>query len=865
MESEVHIVESPMIRELRAIAQSAPEKILLTENQQKVIKDKYLRDDPSPEHWLKNIAKNIALSELLQYEHFQTEIFRNVSHTIRSYRYEGLKDSKVFLIHDINANSDEKTENFKKWMNNLYALAENDPLASEIVKRVETLFYGMLARLDFLPNSPTLMNASRDLQQLSACYVLPIDDSIEGWMETAKNAAIIHKSGGGTGFAASRVRPRGDKVKSTKGIASGALSPFQIINAMTEVVKQGGTRRGANMGILAYNHPDIREFITCKRQKGFLENFNISVGIGKEFMQAVKENKEYPLINPRDGTVTKMENAKEIFDLMVKNAYETGDPGFVVMDRINESDSNPTPAVGQIESTNPCGEQPLLAYEPCNLGSINLSNFVIEDEYAAEIDYKRLGIIVKLATRFLDNVIDVNNYPIEKIEKIAKLNRRIGLGVMGWAEMLAKLRIPYNSEKSFKLAEEVMEFVDKKSLEASEQLAEERGVFPNFKDSIYDEKGRFFRGQIARPRNCARTTIAPTGTIAITAGLQGSGIEPFFAIVYARYNAAGLDNMRQGKKAEEKDAFYEVNSIFKEVAKQNNYFGMTEKELWTKVIDNHGSILGVKEIPEEIQKVFLTAHDLSPIDHVRIQCAFQKFTNNAVSKTVNFPNSATEDEVRQVYLLAYENGAKGVTIYRDGSKDIQVLNLTKKEEKKENKVETQAIEVTSAPVMNSMPKGDMYGVSSAYYEIATGNGTLHVHLNYDKDGPKKVFANITPIGTEISGLTTTIGILLSKYLEYGGDPIRILKHLNSIKGDKPIGFGNKRIDSIPHALAIALKDHLVKTGRMEDGQTKLKDLNLNLNKFSESAYCGKCFSANVAIISGCSKPTCFDCGHSECS
>lgn len=814
----------------------------ITENQLKVIKDKYLKDSPTLESWLRGVAKNIALAEILYSSKIsELEIFKNVQYERVDYDFNK-KLFRFFLVHKNLRAHNERQENFKKFMKNLYDIAEKYP---ELVKDVEERFYERMSKFEFLPNSPTLMNAGRSLQQLSACYVLDVPDSMDGIYETIKNTALIHQSGGGTGFSFSKLRPKSDEVKSTKGVASGPLTFMQVFDKSTEVIKQAGQRRGANMGILHYTHPDILDFINMKKTPGIMENFNVSVTVDEHFMNAVKNNEEYDLISPRLRKPVGKLNAKEVWKEMVNGAWETGDPGIIFIDRMNNPDSNPTPALGRIESTNPCGEQNLLPNEPCNLGSINLSKFVREDR--EDFDYERLRECVFDCTHFLDNVIDVNNYPIPEIEEMAKINRRIGLGIMGWAESIAMLNIPYNSKEALNKAEELMKFINENSLKKSEEIAKARGVFPAFNNSVYDRNGEYFvKEKEAYPRNCARTTIAPTGTIAITAGLQGSGIEPFFSIVYVRYNAAALDALKKGEKPNEKDVFYEVNPLFDEIAKQNNYFGWIRKELYDKINSNHKSLRGIKEIPESIQKRFLTSHDLSPEDHVLMQCAFQKNVNNAVSKTVNLKNEATINDVEKVYLLAYENGAKGVTIYRDGSKSFQVLNLgSKKEEKKKDLQEF-----------------------SDYYPIQTGQGPMHIHINYNEDGLAKIFANLSPAGTEISGMTTAIAILLSKYFELGGDPAKILKHLNSIKSEKPYGFGKNRIDSIPHALSVVLRKHLVKTGRIktfdsiqEDKEQK-KLIESNEDK---QVYCSECFSSNVGFVSGCSEPTCFDCGYSKCS
>src|SRR3989344_133868 len=819
-------------------------QLSITENQIKVIKDKYLKDSPTVESWLRGVARNIALTEILYSNRIsELEIFKNVQYERVDYDFNK-KLFKFFLIHKNLRTFPERSENFSKFIKNLYEIAEKN---SDLVREIEEKFYKLLSNFEFLPNSPCLMNAGRDLQMLSACFVLPVEDSMDGILDSVKNAGMVHKAGGGTGFSFSRLRPTGDRVMTTKGVSSGPITFMHLFDKQTEVIKQGSTRRGANMGILHYTHPDIIEFINMKKTPGVMENFNVSVTVDEKFMQAVKNNENYELINPHDKKAVGTLNARDVWNELVKGAWETGDPGIIIIDRINNTDSNPTPALGQIESTNPCGEQPLLPYEPCNLGSINLSKFI--NKQKTDFDYERLRECIFDSTHFLDNVIDVNNYPLPEIEEIAKINRRIGLGVMGWAESLAILDIPYNSKEALKKAEEVMRFINENSLKASEEIVNSRGVFPSFIDSIYDKNGKYFRGKEAYPRNCARTTIAPTGTIAITAGLQGSGIEPFFSIVYVRYNAAALDALRKGEKPNDKDVFYEVNPLFEEAAKKDNYFGLSRRELFEKINNNHKSLQGIREIPEKIQRRFLASHDLSPEDHIMIQFAFQKYTENAVSKTVNLKNEATIEDVEKVYLLAYENGAKGVTIYRDGSKSFQVLNLSEK--KKDEK------------------KKDLQEFSD-YYPMQTGQGPRHIHINYNEEGPTKVFANLSPAGTEISGLATALALLLSKYFELGGDPTRILKPLNSVKSEKPYGFGKNRIDSIPHAISIALRKHLIKTGKIKtlDSIKEDKEQQKLVEKEVDNGnriYCPQCFSSNVGVVSGCSEPTCFDCGYSKCS
>ena len=832
-------------------------KVHATENQLKVIKDKYLRDTPTVETWLEDVARNIALAEVSMHPDAEKwGAFDNIRYTVQASPSPApeASPSAMFLFHEGLAEAPERDANFARFIGNLGAVARKVPEAGRLHETWTTRFYNMMASWDFLPNSPTLMNAGRDLQQLSACYVLPVADSMEGITKAVTAQSLIQKSGGGTGFSFSRLRPKGDLVKKTHGVASGALSFMQIFDKMTDVVKQGGTRRGANMGILHYTHPEIREFISMKSGgagASVMENFNISVAVDAKFMQAVAEDAEYELINPRTQVAAGKVRAREVWDLMIENAWKSGDPGYVVIDRINASASNPTPALGQIESTNPCGEQPLLAWEPCNLGSINLANFAQGPLTEAAFNFKRLESVVHTAVRFLDDVIDVNNYPLAEIERIAKANRRIGLGVMGWAECLAKLGVAYDTQEALDFAEKVMRFINTAAREASEKLARERGVFPNWKDSIYDPAGPHYRGATCLVRNCARTTIAPTGTIAIASGLQGAGIEPFFAVAYTRYNARALDALKQGKTPEAKDVFFEVNPLFKAVAEENRFFGVSKSDLWKKINDNHHSVRGVPEVPPWVQKLFPTAHDVSVEHHVHMQAAFQKHTDNGVSKTINLPNTATQEDVRRAYQLAYDLGCKGITIYRDGSKAQQVLNLG----------------AAAAPALKKRRRdpSDAFGVKSEYYLIKTGYGPLHIHINYDERGPYQVFTNIPPLGTEISGLTSVLGILLSKYLAEGGDPIRILKHLNAVKGDRPMGFGESRIDSIPHGVSVALRQHLKHTGWISENEAEEKKAVDALLDITRQQHCPKCYSANVAYESGCSKPACKDCGYSECS
>jgi ribonucleoside-diphosphate reductase alpha chain len=514
-------------------------------------------------------------------------------------------------------------------------------------EEVAETFYKLMASLDFLPNSPCLMNAGRKLQQLAACFVLPIEDSLESIFETVKYTALIHQSGGGTGFSFSHLRPKDDSVGSTGGVASGPISFMKAFNMATEVIKQGGTRRGANMGVLRVDHPDIRDFITLKQNPGEMSNFNLSVGVTQAFMDALGKDDSYSLINPRTRQEIKRLKARAVFETLVRAAWETGDPGVLFLDRINEA--NPTPSLGEMETTNPCGEVPLLPYEPCVLGSINLSHMVREKNGGGGPDFEKIRRTVRGAVHFLDNVIDVNEYPLPQIAQMAKGNRKIGLGVMGLAHFFVRLGIPYHSQKALEVAKGVMSFIQHQARERSLELAEERGVFPNYRGSIYD------RPSGMKLRNATVTTIAPTGTLSLIANCS-SGIEPLFAIQYTRRALEDLE-------------FQMTDPLFFEMGEKEGF--LTEEVL--KALQDGASLGDLPGVPQSVKDRFITTFEIPPLQHVRIQAAFQEYTDNAVSKTINFSREATQEEVKEAFLIAYREKCKGITIYRSGSKPGQVL------------------------------------------------------------------------------------------------------------------------------------------------------------------------------------------------
>lgn len=676
------------------------------------------------------------------------------------------------------------------------------------VEAYEEEFYQLMTSLEFMPNSPTLMNAGRELGQLSACFVLPVEDSMESIFDAVKNTALIHKSGGGTGFSFSRLRPKNDVVLSTKGISSGPVSFMTVFDVATETIKQGGTRRGANMGILRVDHPDIMDFITAKEKNDQLNNFNISVALTDEFMYTLERDGEYDLINPRDGGRPGRLRAAEVFDRIANLAWKNGEPGIIFIDRINRD--NPTPQVGTIESTNPCGEQPLLPYESCNLGSINLAKMIKLKGNKWEIDYPHLARVVKTSVRFLDNVIDVNKYPLPEIDEMTKGNRKIGLGVMGFADFLLYLGVPYDSDRAVELGGEIMRFISQQAKEASVELAKERGVFPNFKGSIYDVPGGI------KPRNATVTTIAPTGTISIIAGCS-SGIEPLFAISFVR-------------KVMDNDELLEVHPLFERIASQEGFYSPS----LMKAIAKQSTLKGIDGIPDGIKRYFRTAHDISYEWHIKMQATFQRFTDNAVSKTINFPQSATVEDIRRAYLMAYRSDLKGLTIYRDGSREQQVLRVK-----------------TEQPKITPRPRPE---VTTGTTEMAKiGCGKLYITINSDDEGLCELFTSTGRAGG-CPAQSEATGRLVSLALRAGVDERAII---NQLKGIRCVSTVSKRksngikVMSCPDAIGRVIEKyvHFDEAPRFFDGPVPL------------ISNCPECGGA-LEHESGC--VVCRGCGYSKC-
>ncbi len=629
------------------------------------------------------------------------------------------------------------------------------------------VFFRTMSALDFLPNSPTLMNAGTDIQQLSACFVLPVEDSMEAIFDSIKHTALIHKSGGGTGFSFSRLRPRNDVVQSTQGVSSGPVSFMGVFDAATDTVRQGGRRRGANMAMLRVDHPDILDFIDAKTANERLNNFNISVAVTDRFMEALAAGEDYELLNPRTGEVTASLPAADVFRRIVDRAWLNGEPGVIFIDRINRE--NPTPAVGAIESTNPCGEQPLLPYESCNLGSVNLARFARGEMGNAEIDFERLSEVVRVGVRFLDDVIDMNRYPLPQIEALTRANRKIGLGVMGFADLLIQMGIPYESPEAEAVAEKVMSCVNEAAVEASRELARERGAFPNFGGSVYAQRGE------APRRNATVTTIAPTGSISIIAGVA-SGVEPLFGVAFKRRILDGAE-------------LVDVNPLFERVAREEEFYS----EALAAKIAEEGRVHDLEEVPLRWRNLFQTAHDVSPEGHVRIQAAFQKHTENAVSKTVNLANEAKREDVEETFRFAFQLGCKGVTIYRDGSREMQVLSTGK-----------------PAPAAGEKraPRPRPEVVTGSTTRMETGCGNLYVTTNETTEGPFELFASIGKTGGCAASQTEAIGRLVSLSLRSGVDAYAVARQLRGVRCPYPSWNRGNKVLSCADAIGQALEKFL---------------------------------------------------------
>ncbi len=639
-------------------------------------------------------------------------------------------------------------------------------------------FYDMMTSLQFVPNSPTLMNAGRELGQLSACFVLPVPDTMEGIFSAVGNAAMVHKSGGGTGFDFSDLRPKNASVRSTGGVASGPVSFMRVFNSATEAVKQGGVRRGANMGILRVDHPDIREFITCKRDNADITNFNISVAITEEFMQALAADSDYELRH--SGKVYGTERAREVWEMIIEGAWRNGEPGIVFIDRMNAD--NPVPHVGKIQSTNPCGEQPLLANESCNLGSINLSLMVKNEGEMITVDYDRLEAVVRKSIHFLDNVIEVNQYPLDAIREATLANRKVGLGVMGFADLLFMLDIPYDSARAVELAEQLMGFIQKTAKDESSRLAAKRGNFPNWPGSAFESEG-------LPMRNATVTTIAPTGSISMIASCS-SGIEPIFALAFVKTVMDGTQ-------------LVEVNPLFEERAKSMGFYS---PELMAELAKT-GRAEGLNGVPEEVQRIFVTAQEISPEAHIAIQAAFQRHIDNAVSKTINFPHEATREDVDRAYWLAYESGCKGLTVYRDGSRDEQVYTVGT-DTKRATVAET-AQTMPATREFSPRPRPDV--TKGEIEKVSIGCGSLYVISARDEVGLAEVFCETGKFGGCESQSEAT-GRLISYCLRLGRTPeeVEMIAHdivdqLRGIRCPACIRRPGITVTSCPDAIARSLK------------------------------------------------------------
>ena len=777
------------------------------------------------------------------------------------------------------------------------------------VEEIARQFYSLMVTGRFEPNSPTLMNAGRPLGQLSACFVLPVDDALSngrsGIYDTLKAMALVHQSGGGTGFSFSRLRSTGDVVRSTMGVASGPVSFMRLYDASTDVVKQGGTRRGANMGILRVDHPDIRDFISCKDDTSQITNFNISVAVTDVFMDAVEQGTTYDLVSPRSGEVMGQEDAREVFSMIVHGAWKTGEPGVFFVDRANEF--NPVPALGSYEATNPCGEQPLLPYDVCNLGSINLGKFVKDVPWGTPanqaIDWDELRSVVHLAVHFLDNVIDANRYPLDEITALAQKIRRIGLGVMGWADMLVRLGVSYDSPEGVELGRKVMCFVNEESRTASERLAETRGVFPAWAESIWGPDASCARsenGLRIRPnrglRNCNLTTVAPTGTISIFAGCSG-GIEPIFAVAFMRNQAGAM--------------MPDVNPDFVRVAQEQGWYS---EDLMERIAaEGH---IHFDEVPEEVQRVFVTSHDIAPEWHVRMQAAFQHHVDSAISKTTNFPFEATEEQVREIYELAFRLGCKGVTVYRDGSRPMQVLSTGKTgatessaegavdegvaermaeldaeraglaQQLADTREELHRVRVRLEEAARATEEQDLDAAAARHKRQRPGMlrgrtmkaisplGDIYVTINEDESGrPFEVFCTLGKAGGAAMADSEAIGRLISLALRSGISITSVKDQLRGISCDRAVGVGPNKVLSAPDAIAQAIERYLEEKEGVQEvlpidapaAAVRAAPAAKTSHRPPEAAFlgtCTQCGSSQLAFEEGCKK--CYICGYSEC-
>ena len=728
----------------------------------------------------------------------------------------------------------------------LYGATEEERAA------VEDQFYRVMRRLEFLPNSPTLMNAGRELQQLSACFVLPVEDSLDSIFTKVKETALIHKSGGGTGFAFSRLRPEGDVVGSTGGVASGPVSFINAFDAATDVVKQGGTRRGANMGILHVTHPDVLSFIKSKEDGTHLNNFNISVAVTEDFMVKAEKGEDYELVNPRTGQVVGQLNAGEVFQQMTELAWRTGDPGIVFLDRINRD--NPNPQLGDIESTNPCGEQPLLPYESCNLGSLNLARMVRYTADDVEVDWDRMSEVITTAVHMLDCVIDMNDYPIQEIADMSRRTRRIGLGVMGWSDLLIQMGVRYDSVEALELAREVMKFIQDETYRASCELAESRGPFPEWENSAYND------GPAPIPmRNSAPVTIAPTGTISIIAGAS-SGIEPLFALSYVR-NV--MDNTR----------LVEGNAFLEAVARHEGFYTPELMERLATI----GSLEDL-DVPGWVKDVFRVSHDIDPRWHVRMQAAFQEYTDNAVSKTINFPHDAAVDDVAEAYRSAYTLGCKGITVYRDGSKSEQVLSTGNGAQESEADDLADADDPDAVKIVglgHRVPRRRPRQIHGITERVRTGHGNMYVTVNMDADGlPFEVFGAMGKAGGCDAALLEAVSRLVSLALRAGIDPSEVTRQLRGITCC-PAWDDGVLVGSGPDAVALVL-DNIISGQNSSNGTPTGVQLSLagtttenGTNGHSPAptypaGFSQRCPECNGGVVNQEGCLTCYSCGWNKC-